>query len=365
MKVALVHDYLNQYGGGERVLEVFAELFPDAPIYSLFYDAQKTKERFADKIHYNSFLNKEIVINNHRKFIPLMPLAAYSMNLGKKYDVILSSSAGYGKGIRHDPRTIHISYCHTPLRYAWEHYKYFDWSPLMKHLAAPAFWYLRAWDKSVAQKPHTLLANSQHIANKIQQYYGRTADVVYPPVDLKFFSNSSTAPRQGYFLAVGRMMRYKRFDLVVEAFNQLNLPLIIVGDGPDRARIQSLVRSRKINFAPFVSNEELKMLYSQAEALVFPQIEDFGLVAAEAQACGTPVVALAQGGACEIVQDGITGVLFHHQTVEDVVMAVKKLLLSSFDHVAIRESAKRFSKTTFKNRIARIVRTAYTSVTKA
>jgi glycosyltransferase involved in cell wall biosynthesis len=199
-----------------------------------------------------------------------------------------------------------------------------------------------------------LLANSQHIAEKVRQYYNRDAEVVYPPVDLKIFYRDKKLKKQGYFLAVGRLMHYKRFDLIIQAFNKLNLPLLIVGEGPELESLKQLARSSKIHFLPFTTEADLRNLYNGAEALIFPQVEDFGLVAAEAQACGTPVIAFSQGGAREIIRDGVTGIFFHHQTVDDLMLAVKKFLLSSFDENAIRDSAKRFSKARFKNKILHI-----------
>lgn len=355
MRIALVHDYLNQYGGAERVLEAFSEIFPEAPIYTLFYDKEKTLGRFENKIGGTSFLNKNAVINNHRNFIPLMPIAAASLNLKDNYDVVLSSSAGYGKGIRMNPKTFHINYCHTPLRYAWEYKKYFDWNPIIKMAAAPMFWYLRNWDKAAGQKPKLMIANSKHIAGKIKKYYDRDSEVLYPPVDLKLFYRDPRVKKEGYFLAVGRMMKYKRFDLIIQAFNKLNLPLLIVGNGPELENLKQLARSTKISFLPFAGEDQLRILYNGAEALIFPQVEDFGLVAAEAQACGLPVIAFGEGGAREIVEDGVTGIFFHSQSVEDLIMAVKKFLLSSFDEKVIRESAKRFSKVKFKSSILKIV----------
>jgi glycosyltransferase involved in cell wall biosynthesis len=182
---------------------------------------------------------------------------------------------------------------------------------------------------------------------------------LYPPVDLRIFYRDKTIRKNGYFLAVGRLVHYKRFDLVIQAFNKLNLPLLVVGEGPELENLKQLTKSQKIHFIPFVEEDELRNLYNGAEALVFPQVEDFGLVAAEAQACGTPIIAFSQGGAREIVEDGVTGVFFHHQTVDDLVMAVKKFLLSSFEEKSMRESAKRFSKTKFKNKIYKIVNSAH------
>ncbi|MEK7478384.1 MAG: glycosyltransferase [Patescibacteria group bacterium] len=355
MRVAIIHDYLNQYGGAERVLESFCELFPDAPIYTLFYDEEKTLGRFKGKKIITSFLDHKYVINNHRLFIPLMPLAVSLMKVDDDYDVVLSSSAGFGKGIRYGKNTIHISYCHTPLRYAWEHYKYFNWPTYLKILSAPVFWYLRKWDKWVSQKPQKLIANSKHIAEKIKNYYKREAEVIYPPVDTEKFFIKKGVRKGDYFLAVGRLMHYKRFDLIIQAFNKLNLPLLIIGTGPELENLKKIVKSPKIDFLTSITDEQLVILYNGAQAFIFPQVEDFGLVAAEAQACGTPVIALNQGGGREIVENGKTGILFNNQNVDDLIMAVKRFQIKQFDQKLIRESALRFSKNKFKKEILKAV----------
>lgn len=356
MKIALVHDYLNQYGGAERVLETLAKIFPDAPIYTLFYDKDKTLNRFDGRIKGTSFLDRKIVVNHHRPFIPLMPTAVSRMNLKEEYDLIFSSSAGFGKGISYHPKTFHIAYCHTPLRYAWESNRYFNWSSFWRLASAPVFWYLRKWDWQAAQKPKILIANSRYIAGKIKDYYKRDAEVIYPPVDLRIFYRDKNVKKAGYFLVVGRMLLYKRFDLVIQAFNRLSLPLLVAGDGPELGNLKKMAKSSKIHFLPFATEAELRALYNGAEAVVFPQTEDFGLVAAEAQACGTPVIAYSQGGAREIVEDGVTGLFFHTQTADDLILAVKRFLLSFFDEKIIRESAKRFSKTKFENKINKLVK---------
>ena len=372
MRVALLHDYLNQYGGAERVLETFCEIFPDAPIYTLFYDKEKTLGKFEGKDIKTSFLNgnwiaasrtsrndragngNKIIINHHRLFIPLMPVAASAMKVGNEFNVVLSSSAGFGKGIR-TGAAIHISYCHTPLRYAWEHYKYFNWPLWLKLLSAPAFWYLRVWDKYAGQKTHKLIANSKYISRKIKNYYEKESAVIHPPVDTEEFFINKKVKKGNYFMAIGRLVHYKKFDLIIQAFNKLNLPLLIVGSGPELKRLKKLARSSKIEFLDFVSDDRLNVLYNGAQALIFPQIEDFGMVAAEAQACGTPVIALNRGGAKEIVEDGKTGVLFNNQTVDDLIMAIRKFQIKEFDRKIIRESALRFSKNKFKKAILKAV----------
>ena len=355
MRIALAHDYLNQYGGAERVLESFCEIFPDAPIYTLFYDEEKTRGKFKGKKIITSFLNNKFVINNHRLFIPLMPLAAFFMKIDSDYDMILSSSAGFGKGIRTGKNTVHVSYCHTPLRYAWEYYKYFNWPDYLKILAAPVFWYLRKWDRWAGRKSQKLIANSKYIAEKIKNYYGKKAEVIYPPVDTEKFCIKPKVIKGDYFLATGRLIHYKKFDLIIKTFNKLNLPLLIVGNGPELENLKQLARSPKIEFLPFVSDEQLTVLYNGAQAFIFPQVEDFGLVAAEAQACGIPVIALNQGGGREIVSNNHTGILFNNQTVDDLIMAIKRFQINQYDKKLIRESALRFSKTKFKKAILKAV----------
>lgn len=355
MRIAIVHDYLNQYGGAERVLESLCEIFPDAPIYTLFYDEEKTFGRFKGKKIITSFLNfttlpfmHKWVINRHRLFIPLMPIAVSLMSVSDDHSVVLSSTAGFGKGIGVAKNTIHISYCHTPLRYAWEYYKYFNWPAYLKMLSAPAFWYLRKWDNWVGQKPQKMIANSKYIAEKIKNYYKRSASVIYPPVDTEKFFIKNAVKKGDYFLAVGRLIHYKRFDLIIQAFNKLNLPLLIIGSGPELENLKKIAKSSKIEFLTSITDEQLVILYNGAQALIFPQVEDFGLVAAEAQACGTPVIALNQGGGKEIVSDGKTGILFNNQNIDELIMAVKRAQIEQFDPKTIRESALRFSKNKFK-----------------
>ena len=356
MKVALVHDYLNQYGGAERVLEVLIDIFPEAHVYSLLYHNDGALKRFEKQVRKTSFLDIGLVRRHHRLFIPMMPLAAQSIDLGSDYDLIISDTAGYAKGIRHSPQTFHISYCHTPLRYVWEMDNYFQ-SRIFKLAFRPIFKYLRNWDFKAAHKPDIMIANSNFIARKIKDYYQRQAAVIFPPVDGKkfYFSKASKGKvTASYYLAVGRLLHYKKFDLIIEAFQELNLPLKIVGAGPEFNNLKSKIsnlKSRNIELLQFVSDEELRNLYTGSEALIFPQVEDFGLVAVEAQACGAPVIAFAGGGALEIIQDGISGIFFYRQQVQDLVLAVRRFEKMRFNRKKISQLAQRFSVTSFKNGI--------------
>ncbi len=305
-----------------------------------------------------SFLDFSFVRNHHRLFIPLMAHTMRTMHLADKFDLIISDSAGFAKGIPHDKKTKHLSYCHTPLRYVWETDTYFDKGfqhGTFKSVFKPLFSYVKKFDYQFAQYPDMMLANSQFIADKVKEYYGRTAEVLYPPVDLKVFypdlTNSSQLKANSFFLAVGRFLPYKKFDLIIDVFNKNGLPLLIVGQGREEANLKKRVTSPHIWFLPYQDDARLRELYNGARALIFPQVEDFGLVAAEAVACGTPVIAFDGGGAKEIVTDGVTGVLFKEQTVADLQAAIDRFTASSFDKAAVAKSAERFSRERFEQRI--------------
>lgn len=357
MKIALVHDYLNQIGGAERVLKVLAEMFPKAPIYTLLYDKKKMRGMFEGREVKTSFLDMSFVRSHHRLFIPLMAHAMRTMHLGSTFDLIISDSAGFAKGIPYDNKTKHLSYCHTPLRYVWETETYFGKG--LKHgvfrtAFKPLFSYVRKFDYQFAQYPDRLLANSQFIADKVKQYYGRTAQVLYPPVDLKTFY-PDLAPTIHYpldtnhfFLAVGRFLPYKKFDLIIDAFNANGLPLLVIGGGREEASLKKQATSRHISFLPYQDDAKLREFYNGARGLIFPQVEDFGLVAAEAQACGTPVIAFNGGGAKEIVQDGVSGVLFDEQSVASLQAALVRFSSIKFDRKVIAKSAERFSRERFE-----------------
>ncbi len=364
MKIALVHDYLNQYGGGERVLECLMEMFPEAPVYTLLHDVEKTGGRFESRVVKTSFLDFKFARRNHRWFIPLMPLAARSLNLGDKYDLIISDTAGFAKGIRYNRMTTkHISYIHTPLRYAWEQDTYLDklLTKFQLRMTRPILNYLKHWDCKYGKRPDILLANSKFIGKKVKEYYGRPARVVFPPVDMDVFHYDEVGynpkSKHPYYLAIGRVLHYKRFDLVVEAFKQMGLPLKDVCGGPELEKVRQLaVGAGNIEFINFINDEnELRKLYAGAKALIFPQGEDFGLVAAEAQACGTPVIAYNDGGAMEIIENGKTGILFPQQSVESLVGAVELFQKKRFVRKAIAASAQRFSKEQFRKEIVSLI----------
>jgi glycosyltransferase involved in cell wall biosynthesis len=359
MKVALIHDYLNQYGGAERVLESLLDIFPDAPIYTLLYSSQRTSAHFQKKVRKTSILDFPFARSHHRLFIPLMPLAVRSLKIQDRYDLIISDSAGYAKGISNPNGAFHICYCYTPLRYAWEVDNYFP-NPIFKTFFRPAFNYLKHWDFKAAQKPDVLLAVSGFIAQKIRRVYGRTARVVYPPVEYHNFyfdaglQPSAAGPR--YYLAAGRLLHYKKFALLVESFQQLGMNLWIVGSGPELPRLKAMAAGTgNIQFKELVSDRDLHALYSGAQAFLFPQVEDFGLVAAEAMACGSPVIAYAQGGALEIVEEGRTGIFFQQQNAGSIVDAVRRFEQMNFDRHEVSRLGHRFTAERFREEILQAI----------
>ncbi len=364
MRVAILHDYLNQFGGAERVLQVFLEIFPEADIYTLLYDDKRTFSLFRGKIAKTSFLNFPYARNHHRIFIPIFPFVSRFIKSDKKYDLLISSTTGYAKGFQIKGKH-HIAYCHTVLPYAWEdeYLKTLPYIPsVFLNLARAVAGILRAWDKKTVKNVNLFIANSNFIAERIKKFYERDAAVVYPPVDNdKFYYEPRRNGPEDYYLMAGRLVFYKRFDLGIKAFEKLKKKLKIVGDGFAASKLKESADPKYVDFLPFVNHDELRELYLNAKALIFPQIEHFGLVAAEAQACGLPVLAFKNGGALEIVEDGKTGLFFKEQTPEAIVEAVKKFENIHFDRNYISKSAARFSKDKFKDRIKEIVNYAQNS----
>ncbi|MFZ5982456.1 MAG: glycosyltransferase [Patescibacteria group bacterium] len=356
MKIALVHDYLVQYGGAERVLECFSEVFPDAPIHTLIHNPEAVHHIFDGKDIRTSWLqNWPLAKTKHRIFPALMSVAVESFDLSD-YDVVLSDSSSFAKGVITGPETLHICYMHTPMRYAWDDcQKYtrdFYWAPFIKKLVPLFMNYLRLWDRLAVERVDEIIANSNFVRRRIRKYYHRESQVIYPPVDLGNFEVSET--QEDYFLMVGRLMAYKRFDIAIEAFNRLGKKLKIIGRGPEEKKLEDLA-GPNIEFLGRVSDEELGKYYSKCQAFIFPQEEDFGIVAVEAFASGRPVIAYRGGDIPEHLREGENGVMFDSQTVDDIVEAVKKFQGMSFDGPAIRRTAEKFDREIFKAKIKEFV----------
>lgn len=363
MRVALVHDYLNQYGGAERVLAAFCEMFPDAPIYTLVYDAKLTGFAFEKKKIRTSFLQRiPFAASRHRYFPIFMPYAVEQFDL-RDFDLVLSDSGSYAKGVITGPETLHISYCHTPHRYVWDNsqrlIEEFHYPRFVKMLSPLFMTYVRVWDAQASERPNSLIANSEFVRRRIQKYYGRDTAVIYPPVDFKKFFIAKDQPGAGrswadYFLMVGRMVPYKKFGLAVRAFNKLSLKLKIIGDGPERKNLEKQAHPN-IEFLGLVSEKYLPEYYARAKALIFPQEEDFGVVAVESMASGRPVIAYRAGGAIEIIKENEDGIFFDAQTVESLISAIQKFQDMKFDPSVIREHARRFDKERFKEEIGQCI----------
>jgi glycosyltransferase involved in cell wall biosynthesis len=356
MRIALVHDYLVQYGGAERVLECFCELWPYAPIYTLVYNPQAMHGKFSKKKIRTSFIQKfPLASKKHRIFPQFMPMAIESFDFSS-YDIVLSDSSSYAKGIITGPETLHICYMHTPMRYAWDDcHKYtqdFYFPSIIKKLVPMAMNFIRVWDRVSADRPDKIIANSNYVARRIEKYYRRKSDVIHPPTDTKNFSINSES--ESFYLMVGRLITYKRFDIAIKAFNELGLPLKIIGRGPEMKRLQKMAKSN-IEFLGRVPDDKLAPYYSKCQAFIFPQEEDFGIVAIEAMASGRPVIAYRGGDIPEHLEEGKTGIFVEEQTPESIISAIRKFKSSDFNPEYIREKALQFDKEIFKDKIKRYV----------
>lgn len=359
MKIALVHDYLSQDGGAERVLQAFHGLWPEAPIFVLFHDKEKIREFDGADIRESFIARLPFGKRRYQWYLPWMPLATERHNL-HDFDVILSSTSAFAKGVITRPGTLHISYCHTPTRYLWtdthEYIADLKYNRAVKAVLPRLIHRLRLWDKMSADRVDHFIANSDTVRQRIHKYYRRDSDIVYPPVDTeRFFISRSVGP---YFVSGGRMVPYKRFDLLVAAFNRLKIPLKLYGDGPERGPLEKVARPN-IEFLGKISEKEKADLLSGAQAFIHPQVEDLGITPIEAMASGRPVIAYGAGGVTETVIPGETGIFFHSQTWESILDAVIHFNASQWDPDAIREHARRFDTGRFKRRIKRYVEDRY------
>lgn len=349
MRLAFVHDWLTVPGGSEKVLIALHELYPDAPIFTTIYKKDNFPELANAKV-IPSYLDKlPFARNHHQIFIPLMPRAVESYNL-KDYDLIISDSHACAKGVIKSANATHLCYCHTPLRYVWE--PSIDpraSSTWLKRLAAKR---LKKWDLATVNRVDKYYANSRYIKDRIKKIYDREADVIYPPVETSKFQPVSHP--DSYFLYSSRLVAYKHPEIVVEAFNQLNLPLKIVGSGPELAKLREIAKPN-IEFLGRVSDRDLPSIYARCQALIFPAIEDFGIVPVEVMAAGRPVIALNQGGATETVVEGKTGLHFNEQSPESIIEAVKKFRPENFNSQEINTYAKQFDTAVFKTKMLQLV----------
>ncbi|MFQ6057656.1 MAG: glycosyltransferase [Anaerolineae bacterium] len=355
MKVAIVHDWLNQAGGAEAVLSVLKEMYPQAPIYtSIYWPAAMPLEYRAWDIR-TSFMDKlPFVKRHHQAFLPLYPLAFEQFDLSE-YDLVISNKSGFCHGVITPPETTHICYCLTPTRFLWNTLEYVEQERVgrLARAVLPLFLnYLRLWDRLAADRVDHFVAISRTVQARIRKIYRRESTIIHPPVDVRQFAPSDT--HDDYFLIVSRLIPYKRLDIAVRAFNQLGLPLVVVGDGRDRARLEAMA-GPNVRFLGRLPDGEVRERLARCRALIFPGLEDFGLTPIEAQAAGRPVIAYAGGGALETVVEGVTGTFFHEQSPEALAKAVARFDDCRYDPQAIRQHAAQFDVAVFKERLGKFI----------
>jgi glycosyltransferase involved in cell wall biosynthesis len=354
-KIAIVHDYLNQYGGAERVLELLHEIYPQAPVYTIVHDPAKVPAAYHDWVIRSSFINRLPGVRDHyEKYFFLYPRAVESFDLNP-FDLVISSSSAWAKGAVKRQDAFHACYMFNAMRFVW------DWrenvlrehNPLVRPLLGRLLDLVKKWDVRTSHNPDLIIVDSQEVQNRVKKYYGRETMVLNPAVDTEYFRPGGRGPGD-YYLAVARLKPYKRMDIAVAAFNKNGRKLIIAGAGPEYKRLRKMAGAN-ITFAGKVSDPQLLELYQNCRALIFTPLEDFGIAPLEAQACGRPVIAFGEGGALETVLDRRTGLFFHRQDPGSLLEAVEEFEGSDFSSAVIREHAVRFDKKIFIEKFRAIV----------
>jgi glycosyltransferase involved in cell wall biosynthesis len=356
VKVAIVHYWFVNWRGGEKVIEALLNMYPNADLYTHVYDEQLTEGKLKGYDIHTTFINKLPGAKKHyQKYLPLMPIALEQLDL-RQYDLVISSESGPAKGVIVNPDALHICYCHSPMRYVWDMYpEYLNNSGrFSRWLIRPLIHYLKIWDRLSADRVDHFIANSSFVAKRIDKYYRRSADVIHPPIDLNEFEVNND--KSDFYLVLGQLTHYKRADLVVEAFRSNGKKLVVIGDGEQYDSLKSL-ENENITIMGRASWSECKDHLSRAKALIFPGVEDFGMVPVEAMACGTPVLAYAKGGALETVIEGQSGFLFHDQTVKSLNECIEAFEESKALSVSeIRQQAEKFTTEVFKQKLLEFVK---------
>jgi len=362
MKVALIHDHLAQDGGAEKVLKILADMFPDAPIYTLLYEKKN-----ADRYYRHRQIETSIIqklpggVSHYQWYMPFMPMAVEFFDLSG-FDLVISDTSSFAKGVITSTHTLHICYCHTPTRYLWsDTHQYINelkYNKYFKKLISLVLNYVRMWDRLAADRVDKYIANSRFVAKRIEKYYKKDSQVIYPPIETEKFEISGELG--DYFLIGGRLAPYKRVDIVIEACKKLGKKLKIYGDGVDLERLKKMAKGcPDIEFLGWVDDAVKAKLYSRALAFIYPQEEDFGITAVEAMASGRPVIAYRSGGATETVRDGVTGIFFNEQTVDSLVEVLRSFDSAKFDQATIRRYAEQFSVGRFKKEIGAFIDDEY------
>lgn len=366
MKVALVHDYLTRFGGAERVLLALSEMFPEAPIYTFLYDEQKMGRYFPAARVRVSFLQKfpKWWRSRPKYLLPFMPVAPETFDL-RGFDVVISSSSAFAKGVVTRPKTIHVSYCHNAARYLWDYsYEYLGQQSLggARHFLARIFLsYLRLWDRAASQRVDYFIANSRTTARRIEKFYRRDSKIIYPPVNLAqkefLLAPGGTSRLEDYFLIVAQLTPYKKIDVAVEAFNKLGLPLVVIGEGPQFEYLKKIARDN-VHILGWREDEEVAEYYKNCYAFIFPGEDDFGIAPVEAMSYGKPVLALKAGGAEETVLPAMTGELFEAATPEVLADGVRRLRdnYKNYSPLIIRKWAEKFSAERFRSELMEFVK---------
>jgi glycosyltransferase involved in cell wall biosynthesis len=351
-KIALIHDWLNGMRGGEKVLEVITDIFPDSDIFTLLLDENKISQKILSHKITTSFIQRlPFWRSKYRSYLPFFTRAIERFDLSE-YDLVISISHCVAKGAIPAKNAMHICYCLSPVRYVWQFYdQYFGRNPLKRLVLKPFLNKIRRWDYESCSRVNQFVAISKTVAERIKKFYGREADIIYPPVDTAYFTPAEKPSREDYFLVVSALVPYKRIDLAVGAFNKLGLPLRIVGNGPELKKLKRMA-SDNIVFEGWLSDDEVRERYRSCRALIFPGEEDFGLTPIEANACGAPVIAFRKGGVVESVVDGVTGIFFDEQTEDSLIEAVKKFEISKFDINACRAQSLKFDTEVFKEKFS-------------
>jgi len=356
MKTALVYDRINKWGGAERVLLALHKIFPDAPVFTSVHSKEATPWANVFNIK-TSYLQKIKFFRSNNQFIPILMPRAFESFSFDKYDLVVSVTSEAAKGIITKPGTLHICYCLTPTRYLWSgHEDYFS-NKLFRLLASPAVSYLRHWDRLASHRPDHFISISTEVQKRIKKYYGIDSEVIFPPVMIGGNIKNKNTPGK-YFLMISRMSRfsyYKKVDLVIDAFNKLTLPLKIVGSGSMKRGFQR-VSKRNIEFLDDLTDKELEYYYENCKALIFPGVEDFGLVMAEAQVFGKPVIAYRAGGAMDIIIERKTGEFFNKQNSDSLIAALKRFDEKRYNNSYISRNAQKFSFRNFKINFEKLVK---------
>lgn len=361
MKIALVHDWLNQIGGAEDVLDVLCRHYPASPVYTSIYAPELMPARYQNWDIRTLWLDRLPAIHRrHQPYLPLYPLAWHGLRLSG-YDVVLSNKSGFCHGLQFDESALHICYCLAPTRYLWQPENYIAREGLgkpLEWLLRPLLALIRRWDYAAAQRVSHFIAISSAIKERIRRFYNRPAEIIFPPVDTAHFQPRPAHEIENYFLIVSRLIPYKRIDLAVQAATELNLPLKVAGKGRDLARLHALAGS-SVEFLGYVPDEQLPALMAKCRAFLFPGLEDFGITTVQAQSAGRPVIAYQGGGALDTVIPGISGEYFTQPTVASLKAALQRFDPSRYDPAAIRAHALQFDTRIFTAQISAFIEQAW------